>query len=77
MTAGDLHYLGLVETSERIRRRELSSEEVTRALIARIERLDVRLNCVLRLMAESALIDAKRGALRQNKSRRPANESPP
>jgi amidase len=56
----DLHYLGLLEVSERIRRRELTSEAVTRALLERIERFEGRLNSILLLLAECALAEARR-----------------
>jgi amidase len=56
----DLHYLGLLDVSERIRRRELTSEAVTRALLERIERYEGRLNSILLLLAESALADARK-----------------
>jgi amidase len=41
--ANDLHYMGLVEVGEQIRARKLSSVEVTKAQLARIDRLDRRL----------------------------------
>ena len=55
----ELHYLGLLEVSERIRRRELSSEAVTQALLARIDRYEGRLHSILMLLAETALLQAR------------------
>jgi amidase len=59
MTA-DLHYLSLLDVSERIRRRDLSSVEVVSALVARIAAFEPRLNGFLRVMGETALADAMR-----------------
>jgi amidase len=56
----ELHYLGLLEVSDRIRRRELSSLEVTEALLARIARHEPRLNAILMLLADQALDEARR-----------------
>lgn len=59
MTA-DLHYLSLLDVSELIRRRELSSVEIVSALLARIAAFEPRLNGFLRVMGETALADATR-----------------
>ncbi len=59
MTA-DLHYLSLLDVSERIRRRDLSSVEIVSALLARIGAFEPRINGFLRLMGENALADAMR-----------------
>jgi amidase len=56
----DLHYLGLLDVSERIRRRELTSEAVTQALLTRIERYEPRLKSILMLLADRALEQARR-----------------
>lgn len=56
----DLHYMGLLEVSERIRRRELSSVAVTEALLKRIERHESKLNSILLLLADSALAQARK-----------------
>jgi len=56
----DLHYLRLLEVSESIRRREVSSREVTQALLARIERHEPKLNSILMLLADQALGAARR-----------------
>ncbi len=55
----DIHYLGLLDVAERIRRRELTSVAVTEALLARIDRHEPRLNAVLMLLAEQALEQAR------------------
>jgi len=55
----DVHYLGLVEVGERIRRRELTSEAVTRALLERIARHEGRLHSILMLLADAALEQAR------------------
>jgi amidase len=55
----ELHYLSLIEVSERIRRREVSSAAVTEALLARIERHEPRLNAILMLLADQALEQAR------------------
>jgi aspartyl-tRNA(Asn)/glutamyl-tRNA(Gln) amidotransferase subunit A len=57
--SGDLAWLSLAEAGERIRRRELSPVELTRALIDRIERLDGQLNAFLRPTPEAALAEAR------------------
>ncbi|WP_374573735.1 amidase [Phenylobacterium sp.] len=56
--SSDLHYAGLLEVSERIRRREVSAREVCQALLDRIHRLDGGLNSFLRVLPESALAEA-------------------
>src|SRR5262245_52142482 len=56
----DLHYLGLGEVSSLIRQRKISSVSVTEALLARIERHESKLNCILRLLADSALSQARK-----------------
>ena len=45
--------------SERLRRREVSSEEVTRGVLERIERLNGRLNAYITVTAEAALARAR------------------
>ena len=55
----DIAYLGLLEVSDRIRRRELSSVAVTEALLARIGRLDGRLHSFQMVLADQALAQAK------------------
>ena len=55
----DLHYLDLLEAGKRIQSREVSSEEVTRALLQRIATLDGNLHSYVTVMAEQALEDAR------------------
>jgi len=55
----ELHYLGLLEVSELIRRREVSSVEVTEALLARIGQHEPSLNSILLLLADQALEQAR------------------
>src|SRR6185295_9372239 len=51
--------LSLTEVAARIRKRELSSVEVTQALLARIEPWQPRLNAFVRIEADAALAAAK------------------
>lgn len=54
----DLHYLQLTELAELLRRREVTSVQVTRALLDRIELLDGRLSSFARTLPEQALRSA-------------------
>lgn len=56
----ELGYLGIAEASALIRGRKLSPVEYTKALIARVERYDGRLNAFLRFTPDIALADARR-----------------
>lgn len=56
----DLHYLGLVELGERIRKRDLSAVEATQAQLERIHTLDGRLKSYATVAAEQALAAAKK-----------------
>ena len=56
----DLAWLTVAEAAELLRGRKLSPVEYAKALIARIERHDSRLNAFLRFTPEIALEDAKR-----------------
>ena len=58
--SADLHYLSLLEVSERIRRRDLSSAEIVSALLARIAAFEPRLNSFVRVMGDSARAEAAR-----------------
>ena len=61
MTSGsDLHYLELVELARRIRAKEVSPVEATRAQLARIQALDGRLRSYALVLAEQALAQARR-----------------
>jgi aspartyl-tRNA(Asn)/glutamyl-tRNA(Gln) amidotransferase subunit A len=54
-----LHRLGARELARRVRARELSAEEVTRAHLDRIDRLDARLGTFLHRLPERALARAR------------------
>jgi hypothetical protein len=53
-----LHNLSVGELAERLRLRELSSVELTRHFLARIERLNPALNALITLTADAALAAA-------------------
>ncbi len=57
--AASLTRLSLTEAAARLRRRELSPVELTRACLARIERLDPLLNAFITVTAEQALEAAR------------------
>lgn len=50
---------GIAELSGRIRRKQISPVEITRECLARIEKLNPRLNAFLAVMVESALAEAR------------------
>ena len=56
----DLAWLTVAEAAERLRGKKLSPVEYAKALIARIERHDSKLNAFLRFTPELALEDARR-----------------
>ena len=55
----ELAWLGAAAAAERIRRKELSPVELTRALLERVERHDGGLNCFIRVTPEAALAAAR------------------
>jgi len=55
----DLHYLSLGDVARRIGSRELSSVEVTRAILDRIDKLDGKLKSYAVVTSESALKQAR------------------
>lgn len=57
--ADDLAWLSLAEVSALLRERKVSAVELTRACLARIERLNPRLNAFITVTAEQALSEAK------------------
>ena len=59
MDATDLCFTSAVELAALIRRRALSPVEITRAVLARIERLNPRLGAFVLVHAERALTDAR------------------
>jgi amidase len=56
----DLHYLPLHEVAQRLKARKLSSVELTRSLLDRIDRIDPRLRSYATVTADRALADAAR-----------------
>jgi amidase len=69
----DLHYLSLAELSRRLGAREVSSVEVTRAMLDRIARVDGRLKSYATVTGGQALADAARadGEIAAGKRRGP------
>ncbi|HYM03818.1 MAG TPA: amidase [Stellaceae bacterium] len=59
MAGQDLHYLELTELAQRIRAKEISPVEATKAALARIEALDGALKSYARVTAEAALAQAR------------------
>lgn len=59
MTSDELCYLDLVEAGRRIQARQLSSLEVTQAMLDRIARFDPRFKCYARPTPELALAQAR------------------
>ena len=60
MANTELHYLELLDVSRRIQSRELSSVEVTRAQLDRIQALDGKLRSYCLVLADQAMADAER-----------------
>src|SRR5262249_59325008 len=73
MSNSDLAYLSGVEVGGRLARRELSSVELTQAMLERIARLEPKLRSYAAVMGDAALADAKRAdaELQQGKRRGP------
>jgi amidase len=78
MGSDELHFLDLCEVGRRIQKRRLSSVEVTRALINRIERFDGALKCYATRTFELALAQADQadGDLARGKFRGPLHGVP-
>ena len=57
--AEDLHYMSVTEVARRIEKKEISPVELTRAMLARIERIDGRLKSYATVMADQALASAR------------------
>ena len=55
----DLHYMTAAAAARAIALKELSPVELMQALLARIERLDPRLNAFIRLDGEAAMAAAR------------------
>ena len=75
--ATELCYLPALELRERYRRRELSPVEVAEAVLARIERLNPRLNAYVTVTAERALADARAAEAAYAPGGEPGPPSPP
>ena len=60
MNDSELHHLELLEVGREIQSRRISSEEVTRHMLARIEAVDARLHSYVTVMAQQAMEDARR-----------------
>ena len=60
-SADELCDLSAIELVARIRRKEVSAREVMAAHLARIERINPRVNAIVTLVAERAMADAARG----------------
>ncbi len=56
----DLHYLPLHEVAQRLKARKLSSVELTRSILDRIDRIDPQLRSYATVTADRALADAAR-----------------
>lgn len=57
--SGDLFYMSAAEAGRKIAAKELSSSELTEALLARTEAIDGRLNAYIRLLGDQARASAK------------------
>ncbi len=60
MADKELHYLGLLEAGRLIQSRELSSLEMTEAMLDRIDAIDTGLRSYVTVLREQALADARR-----------------
>jgi Asp-tRNA(Asn)/Glu-tRNA(Gln) amidotransferase A subunit family amidase len=54
----EMLFRSATEAAELVRRKEVSSRELTEALLARIEAVNPRVNAVVELRAEAALEEA-------------------
>jgi amidase len=59
-SAEELCFLSAVELASRIRRKSVSAREVMQSHLARIERVNPRINAIVTLIAERAMADAAR-----------------
>ena len=60
MAGDDLHYLDLVDVGRQIQARQLSSLEVTQAVLERIARLDDHLKSYATITADRAIAQAEK-----------------
>src|SRR5438105_3589353 len=58
--AEDLCYVSAIELVSRIRRKQISARDVMTAHLARIERVNPKVNAIVTLVAERAMADATR-----------------
>src|SRR5581483_3920009 len=58
-SSSDLNRLTISEAAERLRRREISAVELTRACLDRIAAVDSRLNAFITVTADEALVQAR------------------
>ena len=58
MASDELHYLSLLEAGRKIRGGEISSAELTHAMLARIERLNTSLHPFVTVLGETAMAEA-------------------
>jgi aspartyl-tRNA(Asn)/glutamyl-tRNA(Gln) amidotransferase subunit A len=59
MDLADVTEMSLAEAADLVHRRKLSPVELTKACLARIERLNPALNCFITVTADSALQQAR------------------
>ena len=55
----DLHYMSAAEAGRKIAAKELSSAELTEALLARTDAIDGKLNAYIRVLGDQARVSAK------------------
>src|ERR1700736_2301550 len=55
----ELCFLSAADLGARVRRKEVSPVEITRAVLARAERLQPELNCFITLCGDQAMADAR------------------
>ena len=72
----DLHYMTAAAAARAIATRELSPVELMQALLARIERLDPRLNACIRLDGEAAMARTAEAEIAAGRSRGPLHGVP-
>ena len=78
MTTIPLHYLGIAEAAELIRKKELSPVELTNAILARIDAVEPKVHAFATVLADQARQDAKAAEadIRKGKYRGPLHGVP-
>src|SRR4029077_11333818 len=78
MKSDQLHYKSLLDLSELIRRREVSSFEATQTMLDRIGKLDGRLHAFATVLKERAVVSARKldGEIRNGNWRGPLHGVP-